>query len=99
MGLKIAKTSLWLVGVPQWRGSRTQNGESTSRLWKKILFTVPDCNTACYASDAAMEKTIEAFEEVYELQAKFSMAKMAIIVQELGNVMKKKHRCKAKQPH
>jgi hypothetical protein len=46
-----------------------------------------------------MEKTIEAFEEVYELQAKFSMAKMAIIVQELGNVMEKKHRCKAKQPH
>ena len=43
MGLKTAKTSLWLVGLPQWRGSRSRNGESTSRLPKKILFTVPDC--------------------------------------------------------
>jgi hypothetical protein len=46
-----------------------------------------------------MEKTIEAFEEVYEVRAKSSMAKMAIIVQELGLVTKKKHRGRAKQPH
>ncbi len=56
-------------------------------------------NTACDASGETMEKTIEAFEEVYEVRAKLSMAKMATIVQELGLVTKKKHRGKAKQPH
>jgi hypothetical protein len=44
MGLKTAKTSLWLVELPQWRGSISRNGKSTSRLPRKILFTVPDCN-------------------------------------------------------
>jgi hypothetical protein len=46
-------------------------------------------NTACDASGETMEKTIEAFEEVYEVRAKLSMAKMATIVQELGLVTEK----------
>jgi hypothetical protein len=36
-----------------------------------------------------MEKTIEAFEEGHEVRAKLSMAKMAIIVQELGLMTEK----------
>jgi GTPase involved in cell partitioning and DNA repair len=36
-----------------------------------------------------LERALEAFEEVYEVQAKLSMAKMATIVQNLGLVMTK----------
>jgi GTPase involved in cell partitioning and DNA repair len=36
-----------------------------------------------------LERALEAFEEVYEVQAKLSMAKMATIVHNLGLVMTK----------
>jgi hypothetical protein len=45
-----------------------------------------------------LETTIEAFEEVYHIQAKLQITKMATIVQELG-LVKEKNRGKAKQPH
>jgi hypothetical protein len=72
---------------------------SKKKSFSRSQIVIRSINTACGASDATMEKTIEAFEEVYEVQAKLSMAKMAIIVQELGLVTEKKHRGKAKQPH
>jgi hypothetical protein len=72
---------------------------SEEKYFSGSQIVIRSINTACDASDATMEKTIEAFEEVYEVQAKLSMAKMAIIVQELGLVTKKTHRGKAKQPH
>jgi hypothetical protein len=95
MGSKTAKTSLWLVGLPQqWRGSSSQNGESTSCLPKKTFsrsqIVIRSINTACEATDETLGKIIEAFEDVYEVQAKLSMAKMATIVQELGLVTEKK---------
>jgi hypothetical protein len=68
------------------------------KYFSRSQIVIRSINTACDASGEIMEKTIEAFEEVYEVRVKLSMAKMALIVQELGLVMKNKHRGKAKQP-
>jgi hypothetical protein len=50
---------------------------------------IQSISIACEASDATLEETIVAFEEVYQVQAKLSMANMATIVQELGLVTRK----------
>jgi hypothetical protein len=72
---------------------------SEKKHFSRSQIVIRSINTACNASGETMEKTIKAFEEEYEVRAKLSMAKMAIIVQELGLVTKKKQRGKAKQPH
>jgi hypothetical protein len=73
------------VLLPQWRGSISRNGKSTSRLPKKYT-VIRSISIACEASDTSLEETTVAFEEVYQVRAKLSMANMATIVQELGLV-------------
>jgi hypothetical protein len=62
---------------------------SETKHFSRSQIVIQSINTACDASGERMEKTIEAFKEVYEVRIKLSMAKMAIIVQELGLVTKK----------
>ncbi len=72
---------------------------SEKKYFSRSQIVIRSINIACEASDASLEETIVAFEEVYQVRAKLSMANMATIVQELGLVTKKKHRGKARQPH
>jgi hypothetical protein len=67
--------------------------------FSRSQIVIRSINTAREASNQTVETTITAFEEVYEVRAKLSMAKMATLVQEFGLVTKKKSRGKAKQPH
>jgi hypothetical protein len=103
MGLKTAKTSLWLVGLPQWRSSISRNGESTSRLPKKKRFTVTDCNPVDkhslrgFRCDAGgdhrgVRRSISGTSQV--VNGKYGHHCPGAWTRD-----KKKHRGKARQPH
>jgi GTPase involved in cell partitioning and DNA repair len=55
-------------------------------------------NTTYKDTKEKLESTLVVFEEVYDVEAKLSMERMATIVQNLGLVMRKKSRGKSKQP-
>ncbi len=66
--------------------------------FSRSQIVIRSIHTACEATDETLEKTIEEFEDVYQVRAKKSIATMATIVQELGLVTKKRARGKRKQP-
>jgi hypothetical protein len=64
------------------------------KYFSRSQIVIRSINIACEASDASLEETIMAFEEVYQVRAKLSMANMATVVQELGLVTEKKTEAK-----
>ena len=70
----------------KWRKHFSPSGKKNFSRPQIVMRAI---SIACEASDATLEEIIVAFEEVYQVRAKLSMANMATIVQELGLVTKK----------
>ena len=71
---------------------RTHFSASEKKYFSRSQIVIRAINTTCDECDEPFEETIGSFEVAYEVDAKFSIAKMATIVQNLGLVTRKKSR-------
>jgi hypothetical protein len=70
---------------------------SEKKHFSRSQIVIRGINATIHDRGETFETTMESFEVTYEAEAKFSMAKMAAIVQTLGLVARKKSRGKTKQ--
>jgi hypothetical protein len=75
---------------------RTHFSSSEKKHFSRSQIVMRAIQTTCDGCDEPFEETIGSFEVSYEVDAKFSIAKMATIVQNLGLVTRKKSRGKTK---
>ena len=68
---------------------------SEKKYFSRSQIVIRAINTTCDECDEPFEETIGSFEVACEVDAKFSIAKKATIVQNLGLVTRKKSRGKA----